>query len=153
MLFENQYQIAYVTHDLKEAMGVLSDQFGVTGWRGLNADYVVENTIMTPEGEKSITMRVAIAILGNMTLEVLEPIAGETTIFTEMLVPGQLLRLHHLGFRCNDLDAAKAANAKYGRQVVSEGRFKAAHFIYVDARETLGHFLEYVAAPAEYWNR
>jgi hypothetical protein len=33
------------------------------------------------------------------------------------------------------------------------GGFGLARFIYVDARDRLGHFLEYAAAPPEHWDR
>lgn len=153
MLFENQYQIAYVTHDIKLAKSILCEQYGVPAFKGLEGDAPVENRVWTPDGEVDIVMRAAIAIVGNLTLEVLEPVSGATDIFTEMLIPGQPLRLHHLGMRTDDLDAVRAEHERHGRQVVMAGAFKAAQFIYVDARATLGHFVEYACAPPEYWNR
>jgi hypothetical protein len=151
---ENQYQIAYVTPDLDQAVTLLKERLGVTGFKGLSsAGPVVENTVTTPDGEVSIGMRVVIAIMGNLTLEVMQPVSGATGIFNEMIVPGQILRLHHLGMRCDDLQAMRAAHERAGRKVVMEGSYGAASFIYVDARETMGHFLEYACAPASYWDR
>lgn len=153
MFFENQYQIAYVTPDIREATRILCDQFGVGEFMGLNGDAPVENRVWTPEGEVSITMRAMIAKVGHLILEVLEPVAGDTRIFSEMLVPGQPLRLHHIAMRCDDVDVIRAEHARHGREVVMAGSFKAARFIYVDTRATLGHYLEYASAPPEYWQR
>jgi hypothetical protein len=153
MFFENQYQIAYVTPDIEVATAILCEQFGAPPFRGLAGHAPVENRVMTPEGEVDIVMRAAISIVGNLTLEVLQPVSGATKIFSDMLIPGQPLRVHHFGMRCDDLEAMRAAHEAQGRTVVMEGAFKAARFIYVDARDTLGHYLEYACAPAEYWNR
>jgi hypothetical protein len=151
MFFENQYQIAYVTADFKLATSILCDQFGVKEFKGLEGDKVVENRVWTPEGEADIGMRAAIAQVGSLTLEVLEPVSGATGIFTQMLTPGQPLRVHHIGMRCEDIDAVRAEHERHGRQVVMAGSFKTARFMYVDARATLGHYLEYASAPPEYW--
>lgn len=151
MSFRNQYQIAYVTPDIGAAAAILQEQHGVSEFLGLAGDKVVENRVWTPQGEADIGMRAAIATVGHLTLELLQPVSGATDIFTQMLIPGQPLRLHHLGFRCDDFEATAAENERLGRPVVMTGGFKAARFMYVDARATLGHFLEYVAAPPEYW--
>jgi hypothetical protein len=153
MFFENQYQIAYVTPDIQVAGDILNKQFGVPAFKGLEGSKPVENTVWTPEGEVEIVMRAAIAIVGHLTLEILEPVSGATQIFSDMLIPGQPLRVHHFGMRVDDLDAVRAEHEKLGRKIAMVGAFKAARFIYVDARDTLGHYLEYASAPPEYWNR
>jgi glyoxalase/bleomycin resistance protein/dioxygenase superfamily protein len=153
MLFENQYQIAYVTADFSRATDILCDQFGVAGFTGLAGDEVVENRVWTPEGEVDIGMRAAIAQVGDLTVEVLQPVSGATRIFTEMLTPEQPLRVHHIGMRCADLDAVRAEHERHGRSAVMMGGFKTARFMYIDARAVLGHYLEYASAPPEYWQR
>jgi hypothetical protein len=72
-------------------------------------------------------------------------------MFQNMLTPGRLLTLHHLGLRCRNLDATRADCERLGRPVVAAGGLGAARFMFADARATLGCYLEYVAAPPEYW--
>ena len=153
MFYENQYQLAYVTPDLDQGIALLEQQYGVPAFKGLGGDNFVENNVWTPDGDRDIGMRVAIATVGHLTIEVLQPVSGATEIFTDMLLPGQPLRLHHIGMRTNDLDAVRAGHEAAGRQIVMAGGYKLAKFIYVDARATLGHFLEYAQAPAEHWDR
>ncbi|KAA9145840.1 hypothetical protein F6B41_13915 [Microbacterium lushaniae] len=63
------------------------------------------------------------------------------------------MTLHHIAMRSDDLDEVREQHAQLGLPSVMEGAFKAARFMYVDARQTLGHYLEYVSAPPEYWRR
>lgn len=151
MFFENQYQMAYVTPDVGKATEILKAQFGVSEFKGLVGEDYIENRVWTPEGERDIAMRIGIAVVGRLTIELLEPVSGATEIFTGMLEPGQPLKLHHIGMRCEDIDLARAENEKMGRRVVMAGGYKDARFIYVDARETLGHYLEYSSAPPDFW--
>ena len=153
MFYENQYQLAYVTPDLDQGIAILGQQFGVPAFKGLGGDNFVENTVWTPAGDRDIGMRVAIATVGHLTLEVLQPVSGATEIFTDTPLPGHPLRLHHTGMRTNDSQTPPAALEAPARQVVMAGGYKLAKFIYVDARATLGHFLEYAQAPAEHWDR
>jgi hypothetical protein len=150
VFFDNHYQLAYVTSDLDEGIRILQAQFGLPEFKRLGRG-AFENRVWTPAGERDIAMKGAIAVTGRLTVEVLQPVSGAVDIYTEMLTPDQPLRLHHIAMRCSDIDKAKAENERLGRPVVMDGTLGPARFIYVDARDTLGHFLEYVMAPAEYW--
>jgi hypothetical protein len=151
VFFENQYQLAYVTADLDRATKLLETQFGAPPFRALGGMDPISNTVWTPSGEREITMRAWVTTVGHLTLEVLQPISGACEIFTEMLVPGQPMRLHHIGCRTRDVDQARAESERQGRPVVMAGGFNTARFIYVDARPSLGHFIEYAMASPEYW--
>ena len=154
MFFNNQYQLAYVTPDLDAGLAVLRDQYGVDNFKPLGGgEHYLENMVWTPEGEVSIGMKVAIATIGGLTLEVMEPVSGATGIYTEMLEPGQTLRLHHIAMRTDDIDAVRAEHERHGRRIVIWGDFKLVRFMYVDTRATLGHYMEYAQAPAEWWDR
>ena len=152
MFFDNQYQISYVTPDLRKATGLMEARFGVE-FKDLSGQELVRNTVWTPEGDADIEMRLGIAILGHLTIELLEPVSGATKIFTDMIEPGRLVKLHHFGMRCRDLEAMRRENEKIGRKVVMEGGFKTVRFMYVDARADLGHFMEYSTAPPGFWDR
>jgi hypothetical protein len=153
VFFENQYQLAYVAADIAAAAAVLEAEFGAPKFKPLGGKEIIENRVWTPAGEQDIVMKAWSAQAGRLTLEVMQPISGAVDIFTDMLVPGETLRLHHIAMRTDDIDRMQAENERLGRQVVMAGGFGSARFIYVDARKTLGHFLEYAAAPPEHWNR
>lgn len=153
MFFENQYQLAYVTTDVGRAADSLKARFGVPEFKGLTGENFIENRVWTPEGDADIAMRIAIATVGSLTIELLEPVSGATGIFTDMLEPGVPLRLHHIAMRCEDVDVVRAEHEKLGRKVVMAGGYKTARFIYVDTRAELGHYMEYASAPPEFWRR
>lgn len=153
MFYQNQYQLAYATSEIGKAVQIMEQQFGVPQFKGLTGESYIENRVWTPEGEADIAMRVAIATVGHLTIELLEPVSGATAIFTDFLEPGQPMKLHHIAMRCDDVDVVRAEHEKLGRRVVMAGSYKAARFIYIDTRDTLGHYLEYASAPAEFWNR
>jgi len=152
VFFENQYQISYVTADLRKATELLESRFGVE-FRDLSGQDLIRNTVWTPEGDAEIAMRIAIATLGHLTIELLEPVSGATKIFTDMIEPGRLVKLHHFGMRCSDLAAMRSENEKLGRKVVMEGGYKTVRFMYVDARAELGHYMGYSTAPPGFWDR
>ncbi len=154
MFFENHYQLSYVTPDLPLGAQILREKFGIAGFKQLGDAPVIENTVWTPDGDDVfIAMRAAIAFAGQLMIELLEPVSGATEIFTEMLEPGRSLKLHHLGIRCDDLEAVRAVHEQRGHPARMIGNFSTARFMYVDTRASLGHFLEYVQAPPEYWLR
>jgi hypothetical protein len=153
MLFANQYQIAYVAHDILAGADILRSRFGVEGFRQLGDVAVIENTVMTPGGEATVAMKAAVAFVPGLMIELLEPVAGATRMFEEMMKPGEALSLHHIALRCDDIDGVRELHAAAGHPWTMEGRFRTARFLYIDARASLGHFLEYVSAPPEYWDR
>jgi glyoxalase/bleomycin resistance protein/dioxygenase superfamily protein len=153
VFLDNQYQLAYVTADFDAGVAILRDQFGITGFTGLEGGGFVERQVWTPDGEITIASRAAVAYVGDLSVEVFEPVPGATRVFTGMLTAEQPLRLHHVGMRCDDLDAMRAAHERHGRRAVMTGDVRVARFLYIDALDTLGHYLEYVSAPPEYWRR
>ena len=48
MLFENQYQLAYATPDLRLGARILRDDYGMEGFRDLGDAPIVENRVWTP---------------------------------------------------------------------------------------------------------
>jgi hypothetical protein len=151
---KNHYQIAYITKDLDAAMAILGEQYGAPEFKSLTPGWEpVRNRVWTREGEMDVEAKGALAHIGGLTIEIIQPMSGPDYLYEEMMVPGRVLNHHHYGFRCDDMDAVRAESERQGRPAVMIGGFKAARFMYVDARATLGCFLEYVQAPPEYWNR
>jgi hypothetical protein len=153
MFFENHYQISYVTPDLDLGIAAFKEQFGIENFRSPGGGGGGGQPVWTPKGEGILRVKAAVAFVGDLTIEVMEPVSGPDEIYRDFLVPGQPLRLHHLGMRCDDIEKVRTESERLGRPVVLSGEFKNGKFMYVDARATLGHYLEYVALPPEYWRR
>jgi hypothetical protein len=61
-------------------------------------------------------------------------------------------RLHHICIRAHDWEATRREIAREKWPVAYEGAFEsAAKFVYVDARESLGHYVEYMWVSPEMW--
>jgi hypothetical protein len=143
MFLENPYQVSYVTSDLDAGMAVFKEQFGVESFRVL-ADGTGGSHVWTPQGEGQMVVKAAVARMGKTVLELMQPVSGLVGIYRDHLLPGQTLRLHHLAMLVDDIDAVRAESEKMGRPVVMASDFKGGRLIYVDARDSLGHYLEYV---------
>jgi hypothetical protein len=100
--------------------------------------------VWTPRGADEMVLKVAFAQVGKLQYELIEPVAGAVDIYRDGLAPGEAMRLHHIAMRVDDLAAARAASEGQGRQTVLAGESRGVRFIYVDARDALGHYLEYV---------
>lgn len=150
MSLRAHYQNAYVTRDLDKAIQALSEVHGVQGFWPIEADF----SLKTPDGEKSARMRVALGWVDKLQIELIQPISGFTDIYSAYLPEDEAdatLRLHHVAVRREDLDAMRTEIAQLDAPVVFEGEGPGIQYALVDARKSLGHYLEYVWATPEGW--
>lgn len=150
MLLAGHFQNAYVTADVDAAVAAMIEQFELAAPpRRIEARQI----FTTPEGPGEAVMRMAFIQMGRLQYELIQPVSGCVGIYAEFVVPGRPLTLHHAAMRTADIDAVRLASEKHGRPVVlsGENRELDLRFIYVDARATLGHYLEYVQAPDSFW--
>ena len=148
MYLERHYQNAYVTPDIDRAIEMLRAQYGVTDVLRIEAT----TEVWTPRGSGPATNKMAFAWINNLQYELIEPVSGPVDIYREAVLPDQLMRFHHVAMRIMDWDPFKAEIDRLKRPIAYAG--EAQHglkFLYVDARDTLGHYLEYVYAPPPVW--
>ena len=136
-----QFQLAYVTRDLDYAAAMLAEEYGVQG-------FVVsrfELALTTPPGSASI--KVGIAWVDDLQIELIQPIGGNVEIYLHAL-PEERTRVafHHVAMwvsgDLDDWDRCRSGIAD--RKIALEGGREGMRFAYVDERAHLGHFLEYV---------
>jgi hypothetical protein len=150
MFLRGQYQNAYVTHDLDKAMALLTDRYGLK-------DYIVfepEMVLKTPQGEKPSSVRAALAWAGGLQIELIQPCTGFLDHYLPYLpadISDPTPRFHHIAVRRDDLAAMCAEIAELNLPLAFEGEVPGLVYIYLDARGTLGHYLEYVWASPEGW--
>lgn len=148
MLLAGHFQNAYITRDLDRAMALIRDRFGVGEIKHFES--AVEVT--TPSGSGTAVMKTAFAWAGNLQYELIEPVSGMVGIYRDAL--GQddhVLHFHHVCMRVDDFDRTRADIDEQKLPVVFEGVTSATKFLYVDARDSLGHYLEYVWMPPQVW--
>jgi hypothetical protein len=147
MFLCNHYQNAYVTADVDRAVDLLRSQFGVEDVLRMDA----VQRMRTPDGEGDVTLKLAFAWIGALQYELIQPVSGPAGIYSRAVVADQPMRFHHVAMRTEDLDTVRSESERLGRPVVVVGSSGPVRFLYVDARDTLGHYLEYMSAPPEFW--
>jgi hypothetical protein len=150
MFLQGHYQNAYVTHDLDKAMALLKERYGLSDFSVFEPDMVLR----APGGEKQAGVRVALVWAGGLQLEFIEPGKGYQDHYLPFLpedVADPTPRFHHMAVRRDDLAAMREEIAQLELTMAIEGSVPGLIFIYLDARATLGHYLEYVWASPEGW--
>lgn len=148
MFLENHYQNAYITRDLDQALEFFRTEHGYDGFKGFEVSYELK----TPRGNGTATVKMALGWIGNLQYELIQPISGMTHVYTEGPPDKHPLRFHHICMRVHDWDAFRAKLEREKRPIVMEGGTPG-HllWLYVDARDTVGHYLEYCWLTPQRW--
>jgi hypothetical protein len=150
MFMRNHYQNAYITHDIETAMELVTQRWGVKDYIRFEPDMVLK----TPTGDRQVSVRVALGWCDNVQIELIQPVKGWTDPYAIVLGEDKsdpTPRFHHIAVRRDDEAEMREEIGRLGLPVVFEGSVPGLVFIYLDARESLGHFFEYVWADAEGW--
>lgn len=151
MAIGQHYQNAYVTRDVDKAVE------GFRKWADtrLILETEVEVNLWTPEGEGSGVQKLAFVWVEDLNYELIEPKSGDVLkIYKEALPEGDGLAFHHVCHRVDDWDETMAHIEKNPFPVVLKGGTPdMLQFCYVDTREWLGHFTEYIWANPERWQQ
>jgi hypothetical protein len=138
LLYNDHFQIAYVSNDLDRAVGVFRERFGVPAFRASDTEL--------PNGAK---VGIRSAWIGGMMYEICYGAGPGMELYTDWAPPGDefVLRFHHFGYLIPDDEAWTALEGEIARHGWKErlrsdipGYVRA---VYVEAPE-LGHFLEFV---------
>ncbi len=149
MLEGRHYQNAYVTRDIGKAIEAFRTRAGVTDVM----TYEGAIDVWTPQGSGLQTTKLAFIWIGDLQYELIEPVSEPSGIYSDALPPGYEMKFHHIAMRVSDWDAFRAKVDKQAYPVVLEGDTGALKFLYLDARDFLGHYLEYVWATSERWTQ
>lgn len=146
------YQNGYVTHDLEGAMALVEGRFGLSGWMRFEAEVPVS----TQAGEETMSLRLASAWAGGTNIEIVQPMGGADAHYRTLLPEDRAdptPRLHHWALRRDDLAAMQAELAASGLPLAFAGESPAMVFAYMDARASLGHYLEFVWKAPGGWEK
>lgn len=150
MFFRGHFQNAYVTHNLDKALEGIDQRFGKIDWIVFEPDMVLK----TPMGDKESSVRAALGWHQGHQLEVIQPVKGYLDHYLPALPADKYdhtPRFHHIAVRRDDEAAMREEIAQLGLPLLFEGSVPGLVFIYLDARESLGHCFEYIWASPEGW--
>ena len=138
-------QTAYVTNDLDRALAVWRDEFDVPAF------HVFANDAPGLESSHPFKMKIALANVGGMEIELIEPLLGSAPLHAEPLPAdgGFAMCFHHMAMRIGgglaDFEAHMDSLDPVRHPVVWSGALAdLMRFAYTDERTTLGHYVEHV---------
>lgn len=147
-------QFAYVTSDLGQAKAMFQNIFGVERW--LDIASIGDRETMVIEGRDGtrIEIRAAIAYVGDVQFELIEPISDPARIYLDYLRNDGSFEMcpHHLGFRQERPDQVRALEARLAvdHAIPLATDSDRTPVFYADARARLGHHLEYFSLPEDF---
>jgi methylmalonyl-CoA/ethylmalonyl-CoA epimerase len=144
-------QVALVVEDLDEAMRRYWSQCGIGPWRVYTYQPPLVKE-MTYRGRRhDYRMRLALTQVGEVTLELIQPLSDEN-VYTEHLRakgPG----LHHIGIVVPSIEEAVAEARRGGIEVLQSGRGYGLRgdgaYAYMDTEPLLGMIVEFIEIPKE----
>ena len=143
-------QVAVVVRDLDKAMERYVNEFGIGPWSvyTFSPDWIR----MTFRGrEQGYKMKLALAQVGGMMYELIEPIEGPNTYEEFLNERGE--GLHHLGYLVDDIDEAIQQMEDAGFTLLQSGRGFGANndgaYAYFETEGALGHIVEAIEMPPE----
>ncbi|WP_276258908.1 VOC family protein [Haloglomus litoreum] len=140
-------QVGFVVRDLADGAERFRSVLGVGPW----AVWEFEPPALTERTYRGdparFTMRIAIATVGDLMLELIEPVDGPSIHRDFLDDHGE--GLHHIAcFSFEDTDQVVEAMADAGAPVVQRGRFGESTFVYLDTTDLLnGVLFETGTAP------
>jgi hypothetical protein len=148
MFLNAHYQNAYVTRDLDRALALFRTQHNFDNFMRFEPTFEVR----TPTERGLATTKMALGWIGNIQYELIEPVSGLVDVFREGLPASGPMRFHHVCMRVDDWAPFRASLDRQGQSVVLEGGTEGhLQFVYVDGRDTVGHYLEYCWMTPQRW--
>jgi methylmalonyl-CoA/ethylmalonyl-CoA epimerase len=132
------YQLGYVVADVEKAAKHYESAFGIGPF---TEPFIVPMKKAVFMGRTvSTKIKTVFAKSGDLQIELIQPLDGENP-YTEFLAKkGD--GIHHLGFKVDDIDQAKAEFAKKGMEPFFSGDLVVMKFAYYDTTEFGGLALE-----------
>lgn len=135
-------QVAWVTDDLDATEAVLATMFGIDGWTRLPEIHFAPDTCTYRGRPADFTADISLAYSGDLQLELIRPLAGESLYAEHLERHGS--GLHHVRIEVDDLAAAVAEARAAGHEVVQQGSMAAGgmEFAYVDTAAAGASYVE-----------
>jgi len=142
-------QIALVVKDLDETVREWSDRFGVGPWSFYTYGPPLVQR-MTRHGQPTeYTMRIALANVGPMRIELIEPVEGDT-VYAEF-VRDHGYGVHHLGVLVESMEEALGRARDAGLTMTQDGAGFGpdgdGHYAYLDTEPLMGTTIELIERP------
>lgn len=145
----NVAQIALVVKDLDATVKAYSERFGIGPWHFYTYGKPLVKR-MTRHGKPAeYRMRVALSYIGDMRIELIQPLEGDT-VYTEF-VEKHGYGIHHLGVLTDDMQGSLAQAEQAGLAMTQDGAGFGpdddGHYAYLDTEDLIGTTIELIERP------
>ena len=144
-------QVAVVVRDLDAAMERYVTHLGVGPWDVYTYGPHRMQTMTFRGSNQTYVMRLALAQVGSIQYELIEPLEGPTTYQEFLAQRGE--GLHHLGYYVDDIDTEIARMAALGYPLLQSGRGFGVDgdgaYAYFDSEAGLGCIVEAIMRPRQ----
>lgn len=148
--FGDLFQLSYITRDMDQAIEHCRTALGIESFHRSQST----TEVLSGGRVQSLTVKAAMANIGNHQLEIIEPVSGPVEVYTDAVdLSGHLLNFHHIAIAVR---GGRAGWDKLQSELHDSGDeiaflFPAApspddkvRFCYVDTRARIGHYTEYL---------
>ena len=132
-------QIGVVVPNVDRAVEFFSQTLGLGPFRVVERERV---GAMVRGKTTTYRLKVALAQIGDLELELIQPLAGDSLQMEFAGAKGA--GLHHLGFFVHDIQKYIDAFAQRGYAVIQSDRTQSPHFAYLDTEAEAGFMLELI---------
>jgi hypothetical protein len=144
------YQLGYICDNLEEGIALFRG-------RGMTHEpqvVEVDQPVDSPQGEVINKLRLAFIWIGDVQYELIQPVTDPLGIYANAPSNGAPIRFHQICMRVEGSWEDFLARTKAQDLPVVMWRDMGGDnlkFLYIDARSTLGHYLEYTWMTDETW--
>jgi hypothetical protein len=144
-VFTDTLQIGIVVNDLDAAMHTYVYDYGIAPWEVYEMNSSTVEDMTKDEKPEDYAMRVALAMVGNVQWELIEPV-GANNIYTEFLRErGE--GLHHIGVAVADYDKTLERLHARGHTSLQAGKFFGALYSYPSTHRDMKVITEIFKIP------
>jgi methylmalonyl-CoA/ethylmalonyl-CoA epimerase len=147
---ERLVQIGIVVPDLDKTTGLLNSLFGIGPFRSVVWPDRPESKYQYRGAEEHILLSQAFVQLGQVEIELIQPLEGERNAYKEFL-DQKGGGIHHVLFEVKDIDSVLEALAESGVKVLQSGTGirPGTRWALLDTQEMLGFLVELRHRPGE----
>jgi len=138
MLEGHHFQNAYITRDIEKSISVFKEQSAIANV----TSFEVEVDVKTPEGFGRARNKLAFIWVNNLQYELIQPVSGLVDVYTRHLPADDSLVFHHACMRVEDWQSFREKVTEKNYTIVLEGGSDELKYVYLDARQFLGHYLD-----------
>lgn len=145
-VFTDALQVAVIVRNLDAAVRRYADDYGIGPWAILEFNPATVTDMVIDDAPARYAMRLAVANLGRLQIELIEPLDNESIYARHLAEHGE--GLHHLALAVEDYARAEEVLRGKGHRILMGGKYNSVTFSYFSTEQDLGFPVElYDALP------